>query len=174
MNGSLITLMAAADDTQRFSDEERKVLFAAMVDAVRKHEGRYQVLVSGQWQDSPVAQRLAEQGMFCGDGQDLAPADEAMLLLGFMVKRRALSMELGEREANMICAARLWDGPMVGEADHVLLTGDGRGYNRDGWCSCPLEGDSWDEMVQFERWSKRGREAHGWLHRECRRLTQSG
>lgn len=177
MNGSLSKLIAAADDEQRFSAEERDVLFSALVDAVRQHEGRYQVFTDGEWRDNAVADRLAGQGMFASDGTHIAPADEAMLLLGFMVKRRALSMEVGEREANMVCAERLWDGPMVGEADHVLLTGDGRGYDRSGgWCQCVLGGQDtdWDQMVQFERWSKRGREGHGWLHRVCRRLYQAG
>lgn len=54
----------------------------------------------------------------------------------------------------------------------VTLTGDGRQYERGTWCSCSRVAD--DGWVQFQIWTLRGMEAHGFLHATCRRLLQTG
>jgi hypothetical protein len=53
----------------------------------------------------------------------------------------------------------------------VIATQDGRYIDLTGW----HEGDaSEDEWVFYERYSTRGREGHGWVHRGTRKLLQSG
>lgn len=51
----------------------------------------------------------------------------------------------------------------------ATLTSDGRGARVDAWCSCGSYG-----QARYERWSARGREAHGLVCERCRCLTQSG
>lgn len=61
----------------------------------------------------------------------------------------------------------------LGPHTHATLTADGRGARVDSWCRCvrKADGDAW---VRYERWSARGREAHGFLCPACRFLTQTG
>lgn len=60
----------------------------------------------------------------------------------------------------------------LGTHEHATLTGDGGSANRARWCRC---GDP-DvlEWVRYEHWTASGCEAHGYVHRECRRLLQAG
>lgn len=67
----------------------------------------------------------------------------------------------------------------LGRHEHALLTGDGRGANRDRWCLCATEGPEPDgipaeEWVRYEYWTAEGRERHGFVHGVCRRLLQAG
>jgi hypothetical protein len=57
--------------------------------------------------------------------------------------------------------------------ESVTLTSDGSYAAPSSWCRCSPEPDM-DGWVQYERWSERGREAHGFVCRSCRRLLQSG
>jgi hypothetical protein len=60
----------------------------------------------------------------------------------------------------------------LGPHEHATLTSDGGSANRAQWCRC---GDP-DvlEWVRYEHWTASGCEAHGYVHRECRRLLQVG
>ncbi|PZG12988.1 hypothetical protein C1I95_24580 [Micromonospora craterilacus] len=60
----------------------------------------------------------------------------------------------------------------LGPHEDATLTADGRPAATGGWCTCPAVGD--DEWVRYERWSARGREAHGYVHAGCRALVQAG
>lgn len=51
----------------------------------------------------------------------------------------------------------------------AALTSDGRGAITNDWCGCGAVG-----QARYERWSARGREAHGLVCSKCRRLTQTG
>lgn len=62
---------------------------------------------------------------------------------------------------------------ILGSEDEALLTSDGRDARTRDWCRCdpyPVM----EEWVRYERYSPRGREAHGYVCPTCRRLTQSG
>jgi hypothetical protein len=61
---------------------------------------------------------------------------------------------------------------MLGDPEQVTLSADGR-PTQPGWCRCRPRpaGERW---VRYERWSARGREAHGYVCPTCRRLTQTG
>lgn len=63
------------------------------------------------------------------------------------------------------------DAVLAGEAAaiEVTATQDGRHYDRRSWCQCGS-----DEAVYVERWVAVGRDFHGWVCRECRRLVQAG
>lgn len=54
--------------------------------------------------------------------------------------------------------------------EEATATSDGRGVVTKGWCSC----GGGVEQVRYERWSARGREAHGFVCKTCRSLTQTG
>lgn len=56
-----------------------------------------------------------------------------------------------------------------GQAAEVVLTGDGRRYDRQGWHEGPEA-----EWVRVERWTAEGRVFHGWIDSESRRLLQAG
>ena len=60
----------------------------------------------------------------------------------------------------------------LGTHEHATLTSDGRTANRARWCLCG-EPDA-AEWVRYEHWTARGCEAHGYVHRGCRRLLQAG
>jgi hypothetical protein len=52
------------------------------------------------------------------------------------------------------------------------LTGDGVAAEPGQWCSCDPPASQW---MYYETWeTDRGRVAHGWVDRDCRRLVQSG
>lgn len=57
----------------------------------------------------------------------------------------------------------------LGRHETATLTSDGRGAIVEGWCSCGAHG-----QARYERWSARGREAHGFVCSSCRFLTQTG
>jgi hypothetical protein len=59
------------------------------------------------------------------------------------------------------------DGSPAAEA---VLTADGRGARYDAWCESPGDGESW---VYYERWTAEFAR-HGFVCRDCRRLTQTG
>lgn len=54
-------------------------------------------------------------------------------------------------------------------AVEVTATEDGRGVDLTGWHEGAIAGE-----VYYERYSARGREAHGWVDARTRRLVQSG
>jgi hypothetical protein len=54
-------------------------------------------------------------------------------------------------------------------ADEVVLTSDGRHYDHHGWHEGP-EADA----IYVERWTRQGREFHGWVDSVSRRLVQAG
>ncbi|MEU3452247.1 hypothetical protein ABZ671_01190 [Micromonospora sp. NPDC006766] len=60
----------------------------------------------------------------------------------------------------------------LGAHEQATLTADGRAAETTRWCACPSVAD--DEWVRYERWSARGREAHGYVHSGCRALVQAG
>jgi hypothetical protein len=64
---------------------------------------------------------------------------------------------------------------IAGEVSHteVTLTEDGGYYDRSGWHDGDDESDI-DGWIAFERWSTRGREAHGFIDPTSRKLVQSG
>jgi hypothetical protein len=71
------------------------------------------------------------------------------------------------------------DGPLFINHKHnlenpregcITLTEDGRAAHTSGWCQC----DDDPEWVRYERYSVRGREAHGYVCKHCRYLTQTG
>jgi hypothetical protein len=55
-------------------------------------------------------------------------------------------------------------------AEEVIATQDGRGAILTEWHRGELSG----EEVYFERFSSRGRESHGWIDCETRKLVQAG
>lgn len=59
----------------------------------------------------------------------------------------------------------------LGAHQHATLTYDGKAANRDAWCRCPEDPETW---IRYEQWTARGVEAHGYVCRECRALTQTG
>jgi hypothetical protein len=61
----------------------------------------------------------------------------------------------------------------AGPLEWALLTSDGRGARRDGWCRCRPEPDvaAW---VRYEVWAETGRTAHGFLCPKCRFIVQTG
>lgn len=59
----------------------------------------------------------------------------------------------------------------LGPHSEATLTGDGRGVVTTGWCTENPPADTW---VRYERYSDRGREAHGFVCPDCRRLVQTG
>lgn len=156
--------------------DETEVVYAALCEAVRVTDGRYEVRTDGRWQTSATAAAMVAKGLLHADGQAVTATDDAREAAGMMTLRLALRLEVGEQAGTLVCAERHWHGPQQGSPDEVILTTDGRHYRRDGqWCACQ-RGDLHDmhSEVYFERWTKQGREAHGWLHRVCRRVTQSG
>jgi hypothetical protein len=61
----------------------------------------------------------------------------------------------------------------LGRREHVTLTDDGRSAETSAWCRCSPE-PPMDGWVQYQRWTERGQEAHGYVCRKCRHLLQSG
>jgi hypothetical protein len=61
----------------------------------------------------------------------------------------------------------------LGTHEHATLTGDGGAAIRDQWCLCGGQPPAAD-WIRYEHWTARGREAHGFVHRGCRRLIQAG
>lgn len=64
----------------------------------------------------------------------------------------------------------------LGTPSEVTLTGDGRMVSVRGripFCGCDPRPDS-DTEIRYERWTVRGREAHGFCCPTCRYLTQTG
>lgn len=59
----------------------------------------------------------------------------------------------------------------LGAHDDATLTDDGEPVNFSGWC--PGHKYATHE-VYFERWTTKGRVAHGWACEHCRARTQSG
>lgn len=59
----------------------------------------------------------------------------------------------------------------LGPYRYAILTADGRGAIRDRWCECGVTGERW---VQYEVWTAEGRERHGFVCPDCRKLTQTG
>lgn len=57
----------------------------------------------------------------------------------------------------------------LGTNETATLTSDGRGAIVEDWCSC-----GGVKQERYERWSARGREAHGFVCKTCRYLTQTG
>jgi hypothetical protein len=57
-------------------------------------------------------------------------------------------------------------------AIEVTATSDGHGYIPE-WDTSNKDFDSYD-LVYVERYSTRGREFHGWIDRESRKIVQSG
>lgn len=57
--------------------------------------------------------------------------------------------------------------------DIAILTSDNRDVDATDWCRCEPAPDaaSW---VRYERYSAAGREAHGYVCPDCRRVTQTG
>ncbi len=53
----------------------------------------------------------------------------------------------------------------------AVLTQDGRGMLPEWEREDP---NALDTAIYYERWSTRGREAHGWLHADTRRILQAG
>lgn len=74
-----------------------------------------------------------------------------------------------------IVAHRMWDDHnadfLTSPADRTTITDDGRDVCQD-WCRCVVQ-DA-DVSVYYERWSRRGREAHGWACPSCRGIVQVG
>lgn len=117
-------------------------------------------------------------------GVRCAPADRAFLnqLYADVCALRS-SAHIRRREA--ILTAPLGalidcpDGPVrvariVGVPMHlVMLSADGRSTRTDRWCECVPRPDM-DYWVRYERWSSRGREAHGYLCPTCRSILQAG
>lgn len=61
----------------------------------------------------------------------------------------------------------------LGPHDTATLTFDGRLAATRNWCGCTPEPDA-GAWIRYERYSARGREAHGYVCPTCRRLVQSG
>lgn len=61
----------------------------------------------------------------------------------------------------------------LGSHDTATLTGDGRWALTRQWCSCTPGPDA-GTWVRYERYTARGREAHGYVCPGCRHLVQSG
>ena len=59
----------------------------------------------------------------------------------------------------------------LGTHEHATLTADGQGANRASWCWCAGGPAEW---VRYEYWTAEGREGHGFVCAECRRLVQTG
>lgn len=59
----------------------------------------------------------------------------------------------------------------LGAHEDALLTGDGEDAVTTGWCQ---DSDDHAGEVQYERWTAKGRVAHGTVCGTCRRLTQTG
>ncbi|HKS98720.1 MAG TPA: hypothetical protein VJT31_04245 [Rugosimonospora sp.] len=63
---------------------------------------------------------------------------------------------------------------LLGPHEQATLTADGRFcHSRKGWCICRVK-TPLDLCVRYERYTDRGREAHGLICPACRRLVQSG
>lgn len=60
---------------------------------------------------------------------------------------------------------------LLGTPGAVTLTGDGTPY-WSAWCRCPAVAD--DHWIRYERWSARGLEGHGYAHKMCRAILQTG
>jgi hypothetical protein len=67
------------------------------------------------------------------------------------------------KEAEVLSGAAL--------AIEATLTEDGRYYNTRGWHDGPAAHEDW---IRVERWGLNGREFHGFIHRESRKLLQAG
>jgi hypothetical protein len=59
----------------------------------------------------------------------------------------------------------------LGAHEDATLTTDGDGIDTNRWCDCDTSACQW---VYYEHWTARGCEGHGWAHRTCRRITQTG
>lgn len=61
---------------------------------------------------------------------------------------------------------------LAGEADAIAFTAtqDGRGYIAE-WAR---EGESCGDAIRCERWTQAGREFHGWIDAESRKIVQAG
>lgn len=62
---------------------------------------------------------------------------------------------------------------VLGPHEEAVLTVDGRLANTKEWCRCVTTWPA-EAWVRYERWLQRGREAHGYVCPNCRRLTQAG
>lgn len=62
----------------------------------------------------------------------------------------------------------------LGAPESVQLSEDGRAFATSRYCWCDDVSVTLEEQVYVERWSENGREFHGWVHRDCRYLTQTG
>lgn len=127
--------------------------------------------------------------------RDERSADLALLtdagkrLLGIATDAEILALPLGAKHDGLTVAARHWPqgvmdaagqerivaGELVddvlGTPSEVVLTGDGRAY-WSAWCKCTAVAD--DHWTRYERWTAKGREAHGYAHTVCRGILQTG
>lgn len=71
---------------------------------------------------------------------------------------------------DQITAGASWED-VAGPATAVTLTTDGQPY-WSAWCKCPAVAD--EHWVRYERWSAAGLEAHGYAHKVCRAILQTG
>lgn len=64
---------------------------------------------------------------------------------------------------------------LLGRPAEIVLTGDAGPYFQGGWCLCE-SGTAYTDggWIRFERWTGKGREAHGFIHDKCRKLLQAG
>jgi hypothetical protein len=96
---------------------------------------------------------------------------------GPLVKMQGWWLPERSHQPDVVAARTRGDWPAElaarGRHDFAALTADGRGCRSDQWCSCSPQPPA-DGWVRYERYSARGREAHGYLCPTCRHLVQSG
>jgi hypothetical protein len=98
------------------------------------------------------------------------------------IARAILAADLGASvetfDLPLTVAAAGWLAPTAARPeppahDYAVLTMDGYEADASDFCRCQPQ-PSAETWVRYERWSARGREAHGYLCGHRRRLTQTG
>jgi hypothetical protein len=119
---------------------------------------------SGQWRPAYLA--LAETILAAKVGSKVETFD------GPLTKNSGQWSQEASRKASAVAAEGTPEWAAAARKiphETATLTSDGRGAMVKGWCAC-----GGTEQVRYERWSARGREAHGFVCTTCRYLTQTG
>lgn len=135
----------------------------AFIAALPTEGARVEAQFEGEWLPAHLA--LAKQALATKVGRTVDTFD------GPLTKHHGSWSAEATARADAVAGkvgAKEWRAALGPHAE-ATLTGDGQAAIVRGWCDCSAV-----EQVRYERWSARGREAHGFVCKTCRRLTQTG